>query len=230
MELTNRILSSIRHQGLINTYLRSNMILRDYLFDIKYGVDTFSRIELKKLTINTENKNKGSEYQPSRVEPLRSLFLKIKPFIKDDSVLVDLGCGKGRVLLVASEFGLNKVKGVEFATELCKIANINARIFKTKTGVKTEFEIIESDASKYEINSKDDIFFLFNPFDDSILIEVLQNIDNSLIRNPRRIIIIYLNPQHKKIIEQRGNYKSKKEIIIFGYTYIVYSNSDISLE
>ena len=62
--------------------------------------------------------NRGYPYKATRVLPLRKLFCIIKGMIPVDSIFVDFGCGKGRALLIASEYNFKSVRGVEFAHEL----------------------------------------------------------------------------------------------------------------
>jgi hypothetical protein len=144
--------------------------------------------------------------------------------IPHDSVLVDFGCGKGRVLFVASEFGIREVRGVEFAHELCEIAMKNSAVYKSKTGVETQHRIIESDAANYTINREENLFFLYNPFDAVILSKALCNIAASLEIQPRKIWIIYHNPKYGHVIEQREDLERLREFSFWGYNFTVYSN------
>src|SRR5437660_5385663 len=166
MSLVRRLYSSLRSQGIGATVFKLRALALDYLFDLKYGVETCSWSELPRLTVESDNKGRGYGYRPTRVLPLRLLFKSIRPMLAPGSVLLDIGSGKGRVLLVGSEFGFRAVRGVEFARELCQIAKRNIVRFRGKTGTPTEFEIIETDAAQYRIREDENVFILYNPFDD----------------------------------------------------------------
>lgn len=197
----------------------------DFSFDILHGVNTRTFAELSDLSITDEtSKKRGERYQPTRLIPLRKLFHAIKPIIPSDSVLVDLGCGKGRVLLAASELGLEKVIGVEFARELCEIAVKNCANFKTKNKLNTEYKIVCDDASNYSINSDENIFFMFNPFDEVILAKVINNISTSIQTNFRRVFVIYYNPVHANTIEQKKEFSKLLEFNLWHHKFTVYSN------
>ncbi|HYN54144.1 MAG TPA: methyltransferase domain-containing protein [Methylotenera sp.] len=197
----------------------------DFSFDIVNGVDTRTFAELSDLSITDEtSKKRGIRYQPTRLVPLRKLFCAIKPIIPSDSVLVDLGCGKGRVLLAASELGLKKVIGVEFARELCEIAVKNCAKFKTKNKFDSEYKIVCDDVSNYAINSDENIFFMFNPFDEVILAKVLNNIAASIQENYRRVFVIYHNPVHSNTIEQQKEFSKLLDFNLWHHKFIVYSN------
>lgn len=114
---------------------------------------------LDSLTIKSQNKEQGCRYQPTRVVPLRRLPQQIMPLVPANSVLVDLGCGKGRVVLIASQFGFKEVRGIEFAHELCEIARKNCARFRAIKGIVVECSIIEADATLYTIRSGETALF-----------------------------------------------------------------------
>ena len=226
MGVLQRLKNSLRQLGLWATILKSYIIIMDFYFDIKYATETGTRTKLENLTIESDNKERGVDYQATRVVPLRKLFHYIKSMIPDDSLFVDFGCGKGRALLIASQFGFREVRGVEFAHELCEIAKRNCAVYKAKTAVKTEFQIIASDVVDYDVNADENVFFMYNPFDEVVLGKVLDNIATSLTIQPRRILIIYYNPKYGNFIEQHDSFEKAGEFVLWGYNFTVYSNSD----
>jgi Acetyltransferase (GNAT) domain len=222
--ILERMRTSLRHQGLGTSIVKLFVLITDHLFDIRYGIDTCTWFQLDELTIDSDNKERGGNYQPTRVIPLRKLLNVIRPMIPHDSVLVDLGCGKGRVLFVASEFGFREVRGVEFAHELCEIAMKNSAVYRAKTGVETECRIIEFDVTNYTVNKEENVFFIYNSFDATILHKVLCNIVASLQGYHRKILIIYHNPKWAYVIEQCDTFTRLREFNFWGYEFTVYSN------
>jgi len=202
------------------------VLMADHLYDLRHGIDTCKGSPLEGLTIGGENKERGTRYQPTRVVPLRKLFRLVEPLVPSNSVLVDLGCGKGRVLLVASEFGFKEVRGVEFAHELCEIAKKNCAVFKARKHFKPDWRIIEADVTQYTIEPDETVFFMFNPFDEIILQKVLDNIATSLQMRPRKILIIYYNPRAAETIERRADFTRLQEYNFWGYNFKVYSNRE----
>ena len=98
----------------------------------------------------------------------------VKP--QQGGVFVDFGCGKGRILLAAAQFGFKRIEGVEFASNLCRIAERNVALYKTRTGLQTEFRIVASDAGKYEIPDDVDCFYFCNPFGEDVMRNTMRNI------------------------------------------------------
>lgn len=216
---------SLRQEGFRATIFKLHLLLADFFFDFKFGVDTCGIFQLDDLTVSGDNRERGNEYKPTGVMLLRKMFDLIKPMIPDDGVLVDFGCGKGRVLLVASEFGFREGRGVEFAKELCTIARSNCAAYKNRTNSSTEFRIIESDAMHYPVQSDDNVFFMFNPFDEAVLNRVLDNIALSLEVRPRKMLIIYCNPVFSRQIEERDVFVKLREFDFWGNHFAVYSNA-----
>lgn len=145
------------------------------------------------------------------------------------STFVDFGCGKGAALIYASEFGFKKIIGVEFSPNLAQLAIDNLEKFSVPKGEKVDFEIVNIDASQYEIPPEADCFYFFNPFDGFIMNKVIQNIVRSLETNPRKILIVYLNAVYKDVIEKYGfkriTYFSKDELDYYFYNGgCVYTN------
>ncbi len=192
----------------------------DFHFDWKYKTDTRNKISLHDLSVTGENKERGSFYQPTMALSFNRLLDTIP--LPPESVLVDFGCGKGRVLLLAALRGIKKAVGIEFSPELCAIAKNNVRIVEQATGSRLNIAVIEGDVTHYEIEDDQNVFFFFNPFDDVVLDTVVKNIQQSLQRKPRQIAIIYYNPVHSHILD--NSFLPKNGYFIGGEEYMLYVN------
>jgi hypothetical protein len=226
MNTFQRIRNSISALGMNTALSRAYVLIADCWFDIRYGTDTIKFSELKALTIKSANKGRGVEYQPTRILPLKKVLQQIQPMIPAGSVLVDLGSGKGRVLMASSEFAFREVRGIEFARELCDIARRNCESYRRARGTSTNIEIIESDVVDYPIKSDENVFFLFNPFDDVVLSRLLANIRRSLETASRKITIVYCNPKLNHVIEKQGRFPKVLDLHFWGYRFAVYSTAD----
>jgi predicted RNA methylase len=216
-----RAINSLKNKGLKRSIQSLLSILEDYWFDLKYGVDTRHWVELDDLEIKTKNKEKGRRYQPTRVRDFNKLMNTLT--FPSNSVFVDLGSGKGRVILMATKYGFKRVVGVEFSHNLCEIARKNLLLFRKKSRLDVDVDIIKSDVVDYEIKGDENVFFLFSPFGEFVTAEVLKNISVSLEKKPRRVWLIYNNPVHRNIVER---YFLKLTDYVYGGTeFIVYTNN-----
>jgi len=198
---------------------RTLSVLQERLFDWRYGTDTVTHVELKSLTIESQHASEGTPYQPTRLRLVRRLMSALSP--PPGSALVDFGCGKGRVLLLAAEYGFRRITGVEFAKELCGVARDNVARYQKKTGIQTDIRIVEGDAVEYEIQDDDNCFFMFNPFAAAVMTKIIHNITRSVARKDRQVFIIYNNPLCCDVIEQQG---FSPLLNLHGGECVVYSN------
>ncbi|HLQ38767.1 MAG TPA: methyltransferase domain-containing protein [Planctomycetota bacterium] len=176
--------------------------LDDLWFDLRHGTDTAGRVVLDALEIRSDNKSRGVNYTPTHASAFRGLIGALS--LPSDSVLVDLGCGKGKILLLACQYRFKRIVGVEFSGELCAVARRNVALFKQRAALASDIEIIEHDAADYAIANDDNVIFMFNPFDAVVLGQVMKNILASLERRDRRIWIVYNYPVCRDVILESG--------------------------
>jgi SAM-dependent methyltransferase len=190
--------NSLKTRGWRGTYGSVARVVVDLCFDLRYGTETVRWVDMNSLRLESERKKVGFSYIPSPVGPLRALLLKLD--LPKDGVFIDLGSGKGRVLLIAAQSGFQKIIGVEFSPELCQIARENVKAFLKKTRITARLEIIESDAATFQIDRECNVIFMYHPFEKVVLDQVLANLRSSLSQFPRKIWVIYHNPVNDEIV------------------------------
>jgi SAM-dependent methyltransferase len=170
----------------------------DIDYDCDFGVDTtwarlpFS-VRLRELT--TERL-----YQPTDPQEFRDLMAKVMIDFAD-FVFVDLGSGKGRALLMASEYPFREIVGVEIQAELNAIAEQNIERFHPEQQKCTKIRTICMDARDYEFTPEPLLLYLFNPFPEYVFETVLKNLKRSLDEHPRQAFIVYNTPFAAEPIE-----------------------------
>src|SRR5687767_12354983 len=90
----------------------------------KYDINTTRMNDLKKLTITGSNLKHAEMYQGANYFLLEKILEKLKEMHQGNS-FTDMGCGKGRALVVAAHYGFIKLTGIDFAEELCAEARRN---------------------------------------------------------------------------------------------------------
>jgi hypothetical protein len=118
--------------------------------------------------------------------------------VRPDDILIDIGCGMGRVLCIFSRERLRKCIGIEFSGELASIAGRNARSLR---GRRAPIEIRVCDAAEADY-SEGTIFWIYNPFGERTMHVVLSRIGESLSTSPRQIRIVYVNPVCEAVFRQ----------------------------
>jgi|KBSSwiS6_1023812.scaffolds.fasta_scaffold01060_2 SAM-dependent methyltransferase len=169
----------------------------------KYGINTFVPSELKKYTIATGDISKASPYEALNYYILQKLLANFRKLYPEEKSIVDVGCGKGRVLAVAAYFGFTKITGVDFAKELCEKAEKNMRQIKPNFP-DLQYKIIWDNILNYSLDVNDRVFFLFNPFEKEIMEPFLDKIEQSVKQSPRTIYFLYANPQQLNSLLDRN--------------------------
>jgi SAM-dependent methyltransferase len=209
--LRRRVGRSLKRRGLLGTVKRCiqepyYLILdyrpsrlrwrhRDKEFDRRYGVDTAGTIPLSALDVDDENWEYGFAYEPTDPKYFKAIVGKL-PIQFEDFTFVDIGSGKGRVLLLATEFPFRKILGLEISKRLQGIALENIRRYRNgATNLKcTNVQTVCADAATFQIPNDPCVLYLFNPFQEEIMGKVLTNIQESLRESPRDIYIVYRTP------------------------------------
>lgn len=168
----------------------------------KYGLDTSRMDTLTHLSITGNNRQHAEIYQGASYFLLEDTFSRLRTLHPSQS-LIDMGCGKGRALVVAAYYGFSQITGVDFAYDLCKEAARNCKKLLLKFPA-VHCRIICADAASYLFEDNVDTIYFFNPFNQVIMRQVLANILNSLQQHPRVLFIVYLNPQHKNLFLHAG--------------------------
>lgn len=131
--------------------------------------------------------------------------LRLVPGDLADYVFVDLGSGKGKALLVASELPFKRVVGVEYSPYLHEVALRNIAAYRSARGAVGDVQSICMDAAAYEFPEEPLVLFLFNPFDQAILDVVVDNLMRSLAQRPRPTYVVACRLGGKDVaFEQRG--------------------------
>jgi SAM-dependent methyltransferase len=114
---------------------------------------------------------------------------------------LDLGCGKGRPLLIATEFGFHAIMGFELSPTLSRIARRNANVFSRTHPDRTRIDIVTGDALVHKLPAGKLTVFLYHPFDRPSMEQLLRNIEASLDTTPHDLYIVYYNPVWADVLD-----------------------------
>lgn len=212
---------SSRKRGLAQTVKVAWSFLADLSFDWKYGTDTIRRVEMNTLEIKSANRCNAQRYGASKEQPFIRLMQRLD--LPRNSVFVDIGSGKGKVLLMAAQYGFERIIGIEFSPELCEIARANIETFQKRQVLHSHIEIVECDAASYRFGPEEKVFFMFDPFNGSVLKQVIENLRISLEQSPRKVWFIYHSPEHHNVMEMSGLFQSCMDFNIIGTEFKVYT-------
>jgi SAM-dependent methyltransferase len=180
---------------------------RDRWFDLRYHVHTAGFENVKQLHVRGGNLGHALSYEVSNPRTTRQILecLPIEDFSR--YTFVDFGSGKGRVLLMAAEFPFRKIVGVEFATELHEIAVRNIQRYRNSKQQCFAIAAVNSDVADFPIPEGDCVLYFYNPFRAPVMRALVDRIDESVERNPRDIIIAFLNPETGHVFDETRHFR-----------------------
>ena len=190
------------------------------IYRVKIMLEKMKGLDFTKQHITDElglSADIAKGYEPSKEDDLTMLLKQLD--IKSTDAILDYGSGKGFAMVVMSKFDFSLVGGVELSEKLVEICKRNI----SKLGIK-KTEVFHSNAMEFKELDRFTHFYLYNPFPEVILQEVLQNIQESHQRKPRKITLVYNCPRLRDIIKNHPFFEEIKEIKGKHWDIVIYSN------
>jgi SAM-dependent methyltransferase len=173
---------------------------RQHPFDKAHGTDTSGSVPAVECAPDTKMAARISPYGGSQPSIVRQGLLALPDH--EQYAFVDLGCGKGRPLVVASEFSFNRLIGVEIAPKLAAIARANAAAIARRHPHRRPIEIEVGDATAVQAPAEYTVYFMYHPFERSLVAALLSNIEHHLGKVLRHAFFVYYNPVHGDVLDQ----------------------------
>ena len=190
---------------------------------------TKDRVPLAGLTIRGANREHGNDYRPTPC----ALFDWTMAAIDYDFLrltFVDHGAGKGRALLLASQYPFQAIGGIEFAEELHDDAVMNIAQFPRSRMKCRNVECVLDDASALGPPDGESVHYFFNPFSRELFAEVLHNIVVSYRKRPRRLYLILVDPPGvSEMIDNSGVFQRHELPLIERLKVKLFSPYEIAL-
>ncbi len=120
----------------------------------------------------------------------------------DDFVFLDLGSGKGRTLLMASDCPFRRIVGVELLPALHQAAQDNLNKYRSESQKCFVLESVCGDATEFLFPAEPMVLYLFNPFPEAGLRRVMANLEQSLRAHPRAVYVLYHNPLLEHVLSE----------------------------
>jgi hypothetical protein len=155
-------------------------------FDRRFGTDTATVVYPWNLpSIGREHTPEIHLYEATPAWLIREILASI-PLRPNMFAFVDMGSGKGRALLVASESPFAKIVGVELSHELHQIAEENIKRYRPSSQLCTAFFLHCMNAIEYTFGPEPLVLFLFNPFGMESVRSILASLE---------AFVVYVNPR-----------------------------------
>ena len=204
-----------------------------HAFDREHGTETGRLILGHNLWSGQKHDRHITAYHgtaPSVFSQMMALWLGTRPphALREYSFL-DIGAGKGRAMLLASEFAFHQIIGVEMNPELAAIARSNLEIWQKKRDALNQqilkngqllsgpgrriavkpsqrIRLLEVDATELEYPDGPCLVYLFNPFREVVMRRLLRNLERQFARRPGELDILYVNHECRDVLKAHAGF------------------------
>jgi len=146
---------------------------------------------LRIQTCGRDETNADEYHHPYEPTPYSVLErLANSGLIGKDDVVLDYGCGKGRVSFFLSHRAKTKTIGIEYDEQIYQSALENRKT--TISRIKPDFVLTR--AEEYNVPPEVNRCYFFNPFSVEILHKVMARILESWYDNPREVFLFFYYP------------------------------------
>ena len=188
-------------------YFLRSVILRGLVNTLRLGV-----LEVKherKFGIRTADIRPSSDpryyhYQGAAYHVSLRIFRDLAPG-REHFHFIDIGCGKGRALIVAEHCGFRRLTGIELFPELLQEAARNVENFPMRRDASV-ITLLQANALDFEYPDEPAVYFLFNPFNGEVLRQVLLRIVQS---TRAETYFVYMNPKFATVFAELGIKKQR---------------------
>lgn len=170
--------------GIKNNWIENMGCIKHELKRFNFILDLQNHISMHKellpeTTHIPENKNYFA-HQESLEKDVILLFNEGQKEVPTKTI-IDIGCGTGKVLELAKDFGYTELYGVDVQKELIEIA---------KNKIDGKFDI--QSAEDYLLPEKQMHIYMFNPFSNAVMEKFLKNNIENIKRNKSCILYNYI--------------------------------------
>jgi len=162
-------------------------------FDRKYGTDTAAEIPLESAGVPADETARGNGlYRPFWESNFRAALAELRIDFTGYT-FVDIGSGKGKLLLLASDYPFRRIIGVEYAPLLHETALNNVKIYRGEQQKCSDIRPILGDAISYTLPAGPVVCIIFNALDPATTILMLHRLDMQTGGERRPVFVVYAN-------------------------------------
>lgn len=165
-------------------------------FDARHGTDTGGHLTPGQLALPAERRRTATMYLPTMDGELQAMLAALpwSATERQQATFIDLGSGKGRVVLLAAMARFRAVVGVELSPILHRVAVRNLAVVRAARPPLAPVLLVRGDATDLEPPAGPLITFLYHPFTEPIAEQVMDRLRSSLVAAPRPTAILYGHP------------------------------------
>lgn len=181
-------------------------------FDDTHGVETSGLIPAGNLTTGHPSDAHVTAYYGVAPSILRTLIdhwlATHPPHPLPRYTFVDIGAGKGRAMLVASQLPFHQVIGIELNPAMADIAQSNLDHWVQSHAADATappiapIRLHQQDALEFDLPRTPTLVFLFHPFEAPILKAFLRRVETQFAKRPGTLDLLYVNSECHAVLDR----------------------------
>lgn len=168
-------------------------------FDREFGTDTSGQVAPEDLDVDPSLRRQMQVYIGSQPSIVRRVLARLPE--PDRFAFVDIGCGKGRPLLVASELPYVSITGIELSQELVQVARRNASTLAKRFPGRTAIAVVVGNAAEYQLEQERVVLFYYHAFGRETLSAFVGHLERQLTGTSRQLFFVYVNPVDADVLD-----------------------------
>ena len=179
-------------------------------FDKRHGTDTSGLLPGTRIAAGTgiapEELTAYYGVAPSILHNVVDVWLRecVPQQPIERTVFLDVGAGKGRAMMLASQYPFLRVEGVELNGELAGVAAANLEIWRGDPAAEALAPMVlhQADATRHPLPPEATLAYLFHPFETTLLRRFVRHVSKSLKESPRSFDLVYVNAEHNSLLDR----------------------------
>lgn len=192
-----RVWYVVKHLPVIRQVRRFALRIEGRWFDFYHNIKTQGK---------SDHTARDFRYEPTRAAWARALLKSLPIASYRDYTFIDLGSGKGLMILLAAELPFRRVLGVELRRALHETAVSNLQRYRRLELQCSDVQSLNLDACEFEFPKDNLVLYMFNPFGQEVTEKVLNNLEASMADAPRDVVLIMLSPDFAHVVDGAASF------------------------
>ncbi len=191
-------------------------------FDERHHVRTSGSVTAANAGIEDETARRNAiKYVPIPVNVMRGVLARISREIDvAQTTFIDLGCGKGRALFIASEFGFKEIEGVEISPAHTQIARDNIERFLERTpAFKGRLRAVCDNATSFAYPTSPLLIYMYRPFVGPVFQAAMDNIVRFRDRTGMPVRLAFVCPDEEFMLEAHPRFRKVYDCQVISEEY-----------